>query len=35
MDLRHIIGAVVVLALGYWLGRTYPGALAGVPILGS
>lgn len=35
MDFRHVIGFVIILAAGYWLGRKYPSALAGVPILGS
>jgi hypothetical protein len=35
MDIRHVLGMVVILALGYWLGRKYPGALAGIPVLGS
>lgn len=33
---RHmVITAVVVLALGYWLGKKYPTALAGLPVVGS
>lgn len=35
MDMRHLLGAVVILAVGYWLGRKYPGMLAGIPIIGS
>lgn len=35
MDIRHVLGMVVILALGYWLGRKYPTALASIPVLGS
>lgn len=35
MDMRHLLVLVAILAAGYWLGRKYPSALAGVPILGS
>jgi hypothetical protein len=35
MNWSHIFTAVIVLAIGYWLGRKYPTALASIPVLGS
>lgn len=34
MDWKHFAIAVVVLAVGFWLGKKYPNALAGVPVVG-
>lgn len=31
MDFRHVLIMVGVLALGFWLGKKYPSALAGIP----
>lgn len=35
MDMRHMIGAVLLVLAGYWLGRKYPTALQMIPIIGS
>lgn len=32
---HHILVIVVVLVLGFYLGKTYPGALSGVPVLSN
>ncbi len=33
--LPHLLMTVVLVAVGYWLGRKFPSALASIPILGS
>lgn len=31
----HLIVLVVLLLAAYWAGRTYPGALSFIPVVGS
>lgn len=33
MDWKHIAIGVVTIALGFYLGKNFPGALANVPVL--
>lgn len=35
MDIRHIIGAVLLVLFGYWLHRKYPTLLQMIPVVGS
>jgi len=35
MDWRHMIGAIILVFVGYWLAKKFPGLLSGVPGMGD